>query len=117
MSDYTYDAFVRSIHDGDTVKIDIDLGFKLWIHGLSIRLYGINAPELNTPEGKKAKAVLEGILPINRPVVIETVKDKTEKYGRILAKFFVIPGQPTVNDQMVTLGAAKAYFGVGAKPT
>lgn len=117
MSDYTYDAIVRLIHDGDTVTIDVDLGFRLWIHGLRIRLYGINAPELSTPEGKKAKTVLEGILPIDRPVVIETIKDRTEKYGRILGKITVIAGQPTVNDQMVALGAAKAYFGVGPKPT
>jgi len=116
MSDYTYDAIVRAIHDGDTVTLDVDLGFSLWIHGLKIRLYGINAPELATPEGKKSKEALENILPINRPIVIETVKDKAEKYGRILGKIIPVPGKPTVNDQMVTLGAAKPYFGVGPKP-
>ena len=115
MSDYSYDAVVRSVHDGDTIAVDVDAGFDLWIHGMKLRLYGINAPELATPEGKKAQAALVAIIPVGSAVVIETIKDKTEKYGRMLAKIST-PAVPDVNAKMVALGQAKAYFGVGPKP-
>lgn len=114
MSDYTYDAVVRAVHDGDTVTLDVDLGFDTWIHGLKVRLYGINAPELNTPEGKKAQTFLAGLLLIGSKVVIGTVKDKQEKYGRYLGT--IIAKDTNVNDHLVKNGYAKPYFGVGPKP-
>jgi len=58
-----YMAKVVNVHDGDTITLDIDLGFGIRLPGqswtgktmLSCRIYGINAPELNTPEGKAAR--------------------------------------------------------------
>ena len=43
---YYYRALVRSVYDGDTCTMDIDLGLGTWIHGEKIRLLRINAPEL-----------------------------------------------------------------------
>ena len=42
---YRYRALVRSVYDGDTCTVDIDLGLGCWVHGEKIRLYRINAPE------------------------------------------------------------------------
>ena len=43
---YNYRAIVKSVHDGDTFTVDIDLGFGVWLKDQNIRLYGINAPEV-----------------------------------------------------------------------
>ena len=42
---------VRAVHDGDTMKGDLDLGFFLGLSGVSLRIYGINAPELTLTQG------------------------------------------------------------------
>lgn len=55
---FTYYAFVERVVDGDTLIVKIDLGFEARIRQY-LRLRGINAPELATPEGKKAKAFVE----------------------------------------------------------
>ena len=81
MSDYTYDAVVRAVHDGDTLTLDVDLGFSTWIHKRVIRLFGIDAPELATPEGIVSQAFLRSLLPIGSPVVLESIKDRADKYG------------------------------------
>jgi micrococcal nuclease len=135
MSDYSYDCIVVDVHDGDTIKVDLDLGFDMWIKSLSLRLYGINAPELNTPAGKVSAAFLKKLLPVGTACVVETIKDKQEKYGRILAKITVktpagkglvgIDGgvmkqlsQLTinVNDCLVENKMALPWDGQGAKP-
>ena len=113
MSDYTYDAIVRDVHDGDSITVDVDCGFDLWVHGMKLRLHGLNAPELSTPEGKSAKLYLTGLLPIGSPVLIETIKDRTEKYGRMLAK--VQAGTVDVNYLLISTGHAKPYLGKGPK--
>lgn len=43
---YIYHAVVRSIYDGDTLRVDIDCGFNIWQRNVSLRLKGINAPEV-----------------------------------------------------------------------
>jgi len=118
--DYTYDAVVKTVHDGDTVTLDVDCGFNIWIHDMKIRLYGINAPELNTPEGKRSQAYLASRIPIGSKISVVTIKDKQEKYGRILG--ILESGSTGVgefmnfNKEMVKNGYAKEYFGVGPKP-
>lgn len=82
---YEYKAKVISIHDADTATFLVDLGFNTKIE-LNMRLYGINAPELSTQAGKDARDYLKSILPIGADVVINTYKDRKEKYGRYLAK-------------------------------
>lgn len=125
MADYSYDATVKSIHDGDTITVDIDLGLDVCLLNQKLRWYGINAPELNTAEGKKALAFLAQFLKVGDKIEVVTMKDKTEKYGRYLAiirKKVTAPagvqlppigadGLVNLNDLMVTNGQAKAYFG------
>ena len=115
MSDYTYDALVRDIHDGDTVILDVDLGFKVWISRMNVRLFGINAPELATPEGESAKAFLNSLLHIGDKVILQSQKDHADKYGgRWLG--IILQGGHSVNDAMVGAGHAKPWDGKGTKP-
>ena len=84
---YIYKARVVSVYDGDTITVDIDLGLSTWLHGSSIRLFGIDTPELRGEErsaGLAARDHLRSLLPANTPIILRTIKDHTEKYGRYL---------------------------------
>jgi micrococcal nuclease len=81
---YLYNAVVTSIYDGDTIRVNIDLGFNFWKMNETIRLSGIDAPELRgieRPLGLKSKEWLEKKIPIGSKIIIQTEKDKQEKYG------------------------------------
>ncbi len=107
---YVRNAKVLKVVDGDTVGFTVDLGCDIKLD-MSCRLNGINAPEKNTAEGKVSKAWMEQTLPVGADVVVQTVKDRKEKYGRYLAVVF-LPGQTkSINDQMVEQGLAKPYDG------
>jgi len=111
---YSYRANITSIHDGDTLTVDIDLGFGVWLREQKLRLYGINAPELSTAEGKNSRDAIVGLLGSNTAVDIETKKPEgeKEKYGRWLATIWVVSNGVTtnVNHWMVTNGYAKPFM-------
>lgn len=110
---YTYNASVLRVLDGDTVELMFDLGFHVKIAHIC-RLHGINAPEKNTPEGKAAKAFLEALLPVATYVVAQTVKDKQEKFGRILVQ--ISYNEKAVIPQIIESGHAKPWDGKGTRP-
>lgn len=103
---YEYSARVIRVVDGDTVHLEVDLGFDVK-RSDSFRFYGINAPEMKTPEGKVAKAYLETLIKPGDEVVLRTRKDKREKYGRYLAQLAV--AGIDVNANMIESGHAVAY--------
>ena len=119
---YEYKATVISVTDGDTVRLDIDLGFNITIHNTPIRLIGIDAPEMNTIAGKTAKTYLKELLPAGTVVTLQSYKDKTEKYGRILGTIMVEFGDTAaplhkrivvdgnINNHMVSKGYAVPYL-------
>ena len=90
---YRYEATIRRWVDGDTVDVDIDLGFGLVFSNQRIRLYGIDAPEQRTRDlvekekGLAATAYVNEQAPVGSKVVIKRYKD--DKYGRILGAIFV----------------------------
>ena len=90
---YEYKCTIVKVIDGDTVDVDIDLGFGVWLKKQRIRFYGIDTPESRTRDleekkyGLIAKAFVEAHLPVGSTRTLTTVKDKTGKYGRILGKF------------------------------
>ena len=89
---YKYQAQIIGVTDGDTVTALVDLGFGVWKH-TKIRLYGINAPELHkgTSDDRAAgNASMEYLrkLILKKTVVVDTIKDKTGKYGRMLAVIY-----------------------------
>jgi micrococcal nuclease len=104
---YEYRAVVLRVVDGDTVHLDVDLGFDVKRRD-SFRFYGINAPEISTAAGKTAKAWLEKRLPVGAVVSVRTQKDKREKYGRYLGTIFL--DDVNINEQLVTEGHAQRYM-------
>ena len=90
---YEYQCKIVKVIDGDTVDVDIDLGFGVWLKKQRIRFYGIDTPESRTRDleekkyGLAAKAFVEASLPVGSIRILTTVQDKTGKYGRILGKF------------------------------
>ena len=88
---YIYKASLIRVVDGDTVELMIDLGFDT-SRKERFRLYGIDAPELNTLAGKASKAWLwEALQPLDA-IYVQTIqletKAKRDKYGRFLAVLF-----------------------------
>ena len=90
---FEYNCTIVKVVDGDTVDVDIDIGFGVWLKKQRIRLYGIDTPESRTRDleekkyGLAAKAFVLACLPIGSTRTLTTVQDKTGKYGRILGKF------------------------------
>jgi len=90
---FEYQSKIVKVVDGDTVDVDIDLGFGVWLKKQRIRLYGIDTPESRTRDleekkyGLVAKTFVETHLPVGSTRTLTTVQDKTGKYGRILGKF------------------------------
>lgn len=104
---YIYQARVTSIYDADTITVDIDLGLHAHLKGEKLRLYGINAPEVRgeeRPEGLVARDYLRDML-LDRDCLIVTLKDKSGKYGRYLAKVWL--GDIYVNGHLVEQGYAE----------
>ena len=116
---YEYRCKIVKIIDGDTVDVDIDLGFGVWMHKERIRLYGIDTPESRTRDldekkyGLIAKGWIEKFMPVGSMQTLITQKDKSGKFGRILGKFRVNDGSYDIilNDWMISNHHAVAYFG------
>jgi micrococcal nuclease len=111
---YTYKAAVIDVIDGDTVKVDIDLGFGIWLRDQSIRLAKINAPELKGDTFKAAQESKEFLkkLVLNKWVQIKTEKDSKEKYGRWLATILIEEDKNLIdiNSKMIVEGYAVKYL-------
>ena len=89
---YKYKATCVDCYDGDTCKLEIDLGFGIKMLK-TCRLYGINTPELRGSEetkqlGLEARDFLRSNI-LNKEVILHTIKDKNGKYGRLLGILFV----------------------------
>jgi len=111
---YEYAGTIAEVLDGDTLRIDVDLGFGIVMHKMKVRLNRINSAEKNTPAGIRAKLALSEAA-LGRRCVIRTLKDKTEKYGRYLGE--VVPeGGENLSDYMVSKGLAVLWDGQGARP-
>jgi micrococcal nuclease len=121
VSVYEYRCKISRVVDGDTVDVDIDLGFGTWMHKQRIRLHGIDTPESRTRDleekkyGLIAKEQIKSFMPVGSMQTLVTVKDKAGKYGRILGKFLIYDkktdAQMTINDWMIREHHAVAYFG------
>jgi len=103
---------ITRVIDGDTVDVDIDLGFGITLSH-RVRLKGINSAETRTKdleekaEGIKARLWLEKELSKRGEWVIETTKE--DKYGRILGTLYLVGDPVTVNERMLNEGIAKPY--------
>ena len=117
---YEYKCKVRKVVDGDTVDIDIDLGFGIWLNDERVRIIGIDTPESRTSDpiekifGMAAKERVQHLLS-NESVLISKVKgDGNEemrgKFGRILGDFRTPQGD-LLTSKLMAEGHAVAYNG------
>ena len=104
---YEYKAKLLRVVDGDTCHLEIDLGLETY-RRIVVRLARINAPEMKTPEGPIAKQYLAGLLePEKDSLIVQTIKDTQEKYGRYLVE--IVGSHGNVNDAMLAGGMAVPY--------
>ena len=118
---FEYNCTIVKVIDGDTVDVDIDLGFGVWLKKQRIRLYGIDTPESRTRDleekkyGLVAKAFVLAHLPLGSTRTLTTVQDKTGKYGRILGKFKAydsdLDAWVNMNQWMIVKHLAVEYHG------
>jgi len=69
---YTYRANVTDVYDGDSIIVDVDLGFYIWLHRQEFRLYGINAPEIGNAAGQQARDFLKSKI-LGKQVIIQSI--------------------------------------------
>jgi micrococcal nuclease len=108
---------VTKVVDGDTIDVEIDLGFDISFSS-RVRLAGIDTPESRTTDkmekalGLEAKAYLKSQIESAKTVVIKTEKmDSSEKYGRILGWLFLDGSEVSMNEKMISDGHAWGYLG------
>ena len=118
---YEYRCKVIKVIDGDTVDVDIDLGFDIIIKGERVRIMGIDTPESRTRDkvekkfGLASKARLKELIggrsgPILKTQINRKGEDMRGKFARILGDFVTDDGR-LVTDILVEEGHAVAYFG------
>ena len=122
---YRYNVTVTRIVDGDTVDVDIDLGFGMVYKKQRVRMMGIDTPESRTKDleekfyGKQSKYFLTNLLKDNQ---VELVSHDKGKFGRILGELFItvkenedtryeIANEKSVNQMMIDNYHAVPYFG------
>jgi micrococcal nuclease len=108
---------VLKVVDGDTIDVDIDLGFSI-SYSQRLRLAGIDTPESRTTDkfektlGLESKEYLKSKLKDSKDIVVKTEKpDSSEKYGRILGWVYVNGDAKSLNEQMIEDGYAWGYMG------
>lgn len=112
-NDYRYKAKVVNIHDGDTMTLDVDLGFYITVRMLC-RLHGLNARELSEVGGPEARLTLEALCPYGSDVEVQSIT--VDKYaGRFDAIVLNTLGLD-VNEIMIEDGYAIPWDGKGKKP-
>ncbi len=122
---HEYRVNIVKVVDGDTVDVDIDLGFGIWMRNERVRLYGIDTPESRTRDleekkyGKAASAYLKEKLASGTPI-LKTFKDGVGKFGRILGELWIeevseesdhISVKTNINQMMIEEHHAVAYHG------
>ena len=122
---YEYKCKVLRVVDGDTVDVDIDLGFGVWLHRERVRVMGIDTPESRTRDkvekkfGLAAKSHVKDMLPIGSIQILKSEVDKSGedakgKFGRILGDFLLDQDDGSIKrltEIMIEDGHAVPYFG------
>jgi len=114
---YEYRATIRRWVDGDTVDLDIDLGFGIVYANQRVRLFGIDAFESRTRDlqekqkGLAAKDFVERMAPNGSQVILRSHKDGKGKFGRILGEIIIDTpkGQQNLNTLLTIEGHAVRY--------
>lgn len=101
---YTYYCVVKRIVDGDTIDVDIDLGFGVWLFNQRIRLHGIDTPETRTSDveekyyGNLATQFVEEHLKVGHRYIMHSAKyNPMDSFGRILGNIMTDDEQSIVS--------------------
>jgi len=116
---YEYKCKILRVVDGDTVDVDIDLGFGVWLHKERVRIMGIDTPESRTRDkvekifGLAAKERLNSLL--GEKAILETKvskkgEDMKGKFGRVLGNFRTTAGDHCASI-LIEEGHAVPYTG------
>lgn len=112
---YEYYCEVTKIVDGDTLDVEIDLGFSTKLTKQRIRMLGIDTPESRTRDleeksrGLLSKKFLTGICPVGSRIRLRS--HGKGKFGRILGEIFTEEDDESINKQMCNEGYAVEYYG------
>lgn len=116
---YEYRAYVNRVIDGDTVDVDIDLGFGIVLTDERVRIMGIDTPESRTSDkvekifGLASKERLKSLL--GKQTILKTQinkdgEDMKGKFGRVLGDFLTDDGR-LVTEIMIEEGQCVPYHG------
>jgi len=111
---FEYKCEVIKVVDGDTVDVNIDVGFSIF-HKARVRMYGMDTPESRTRDlDEKARGLISKQFIVDKvanakEIIIKTQKDGKGKFGRVLGKIF-IDGE-NINQSMIDANLAVGYFG------
>lgn len=79
---YWYHCDVKRVIDGDTLVVDVDLGFRTWLLGRTVRLAKLWVPEAGTPDGDQCTRHLIDLVDGAKEVLL--FSKRFDKYGRVL---------------------------------
>ena len=111
---YEYNCKIVKVVDGDTVDVDVDLGWSTWRCGERIRLYGIDTPECRTRDAEEkaagllAKEFVENALHVGGTYILST-REKG-KFGRYLG-VIMLSDKTSINAALVKERLAVPYYG------
>ena len=117
---FEYKCKLVKVVDGDTVDVDIDLGFDVVLKKQRVRLHGINAPESRTRDleekekGLAAKEYCKNFCKEGEAAILKTkTYDASGKYGRILGEIWSAGefADKSLNEYLIEKGHATEYFG------
>lgn len=115
---FFYRAHVVDVHDGDTITVDVDLGFSMALKRLKVRLSGLDTAEITSKDHVIKEQAIKArdwlrLQILNKDVFLES--GGLDKYGRWLGRIHT-PDGICCNDMLLSEGLALAYNG-GKKPT
>ena len=116
---YEYHAKVINVVDGDTIVVDIDLGFNVVLSNQSVRLLGVDTPESRTSDkiekvfGLASKDYTKSFVEnCKKDVILRTHKsDDSEKFGRLLGEIINPESKEVLNNSLIEEGFAVKYLG------
>tara|TARA_R100001509_G_C4807027_1_gene195104 strand:+ start:108 stop:536 length:429 start_codon:yes stop_codon:yes gene_type:complete len=117
---FEYRVKIRRVVDGDTVDVDIDLGFGVWLYKERVRLYGIDTPESRTRDkiekiyGNAAKEYVKKFCDDKKGMILKTkTYDSKGKFGRIMGELWRVTNftDKSLNEYLVEKYHAVPYYG------
>jgi len=121
---FEYRVKIKRVVDGDTVDVDIDLGFGVWLTNERVRLYGVDTPESRTRDkvekiyGLAAKDFVKKFCDDKVGMILKTkTYDSKGKFGRIMGELWRITdyADKSVNEYLIEKHHGVPYYGQSKK--